>query len=143
MHLENLYAHNVITIVRNGYAHYVIVTVLFKFDMECSTELLNMLKKLPAIMRSSHEFSFFNRFRVRNAQVAVCLLWACCCLEDIKRYQNELASLASGLMVTSLLNVVSRLDASFTHKLNASCFDNFQEAYKFQGTSSLIVRLQP
>ena len=49
----------------------------------------------------------------------------------------------SGLMITSLLQVVDRLDASFIfkilfHKLDPSCFNNLRQVCKYQVASSLI-----
>ena len=64
-------------------------------------------------------------FLVRNAQVAASLLKACC-LAIIKPISGCVHIACSGLMITSLLQVVNRLDVSwlsrlFIHKLDPSC----------------------
>ena len=73
-------------------------------------------------------------YTARNAQVAASLLQACC-LAVIKLISGCVRIACSGLMITSLLQVVNRLDASwlsrlFIHKFDASCFNNLQQVCK-------------
>ena len=68
----------------------------------------------------------------RNVQVTASLLQACY-LAVIKPISGCVHIACSGLMITSLLQVVNRLDASrfsalFIHKLDASCFNNFSKS---------------
>ena len=77
----------------------------------------------------------------RNTYVTACLLQACY-LAVIKPISGCVHIACSSLMITSLLQVVNRLDASwfsrlFIHKLDTSCFEDSHQACKYQVASSL------
>ena len=67
----------------------------------------------------------------RKTQVASSLLQACY-LAVIKPISGYVRIACSGLMITSLRQVINRLDASllsrlFIHNIHTSCFDNLQQ----------------
>ena len=81
-------------------------------------------------------------YTARNVQVAASLLQACY-LAVIKPISGCVRIACSGLMITSLLQVVNRLDASclsrlFIHKLDASCFNNLQQVCKYKRATNQI-----
>ena len=75
-------------------------------------------------------------YTTRNAKLASTLLQACY-LAVIKSISGCVHIACSGLMITSLLQVVNWLDASWLsrsiiHKVDEGCFKNWQQVCKFQ-----------
>ena len=68
-----------------------------------------------------------------------------CCLGAIKPISGCVRVACSGLMITSLLQVVNSLDASWLsrlsiYKLDVSCFNNLQQVCKYQVTTSKFLQ---
>ena len=67
----------------------------------------------PPIGKFEHSNSQYRfRYIARNVQTAASLLQQACCLVVIKPMSGCVRIACSGLMITSLLQVVNRLDAS-------------------------------
>ena len=109
----------------------------------CKKRVGNSCIKNSEADQRSKLFIFVPYVRYANWFVYfVCLIWSQPHSRKRASCTMSVVRIACSGLIISLLQVVNRLDASwlsrlFIHKLNASCFNNLQQAWKYQISSSL------